>query len=86
MLIDPHYEAKHSRSVSDGLILDLINHSLDGCEFEYVSRTPDGHEYFTVEPIYFDGKPYRLVWVLFPMSASLGVINCFRRPHGKKYV
>ena len=83
IVIDPHYEAKHSKSVNDEIILHLIRTHLDGGIFPVDGVGTQGHEYFTTEPLFYEGKPYRLVWLLPPEGDSLGVVNCFRRSSGK---
>ena len=83
IVIDPHYEIKHSKSVNDEIILHLIRTHLDGGTFPVDGVGDQGHKYYTTEPLFFEGKPYRLVWLLPPEGDSLGVVNCFRRSSGK---
>jgi hypothetical protein len=58
-VIDPHYEKKHGESVNDFLILELL-HSLDGRTLQSVATDSSGFEYYVLDPVYFDSKPYRL--------------------------
>jgi hypothetical protein len=83
IVIDPHYEVKHLGSINDEIILDLIRIHLDGGIFPVDEVGKDGHEYFTTEPLYHQGKPFRLVWLLPADGDQLGVVNCFRRSYGK---
>lgn len=82
VLIDPHYEIKHSDTINDALILDLVK-KLNGGTFEFDKMTPVGWEIYSNDPWYLDRKPYRLIWCLHPDEAYIGVINVFRRPNGK---
>ena len=82
VLIDSHYEVRHAGSITDSLILKLVS-LLDGEEREVEAVTAIGYEVFRVDPIYCDGKTYRLVITLPPDrdrggSDYLGVINAFR--------
>lgn len=83
LVIDPHYEKRHGASVTDEIILALIT-GLDGIEIEPDAVDKAGFRYFVTEPHYFEGKPYRLVWLLPRDSSFLGIVNCFRRPHEKR--
>lgn len=83
IVIDPHYEEKHSKAINDELILHLVSSHLDDGVFQPIAVGAEGHEYFSSEPLYCKGKPYRLVWLLPPIDGSLGVVNCFRRSYGK---
>lgn len=38
----------------------------------------DGFEYFTVEPVELESRPYRLVLLLYVHDDFLGVVNAFR--------
>lgn len=86
LIIDSHYEIRHSGSITDSLILSLVK-LLDGEEREIETVTSSGFEIFRVDPVYFGGKAYRLVLTLPPCdqenSDYLGVINVFR-VHGRK--
>ncbi len=82
VLIDSHYEIRHSDTINDALILELVK-KLNGGTFEHDRVTPAGWEIYANDPWYLDGKPYRIVWCLHPEETCLGVINVFRRPYGK---
>jgi hypothetical protein len=84
LVIDDHYEKKHKAVVNDELIIHLVKKYLDGNIFEPSSIDGEGYEYFVSEPVFFEDRPFRLVWLLHQKFAYVGVINCFRRSHGKK--
>ena len=77
VVIDPHFEAKHSASIDDQIILGLVK-QLDGRFFE-----PDAvnglFAYFVTDKILLAGKAYKLVWLLENDALYIGVINAFRR-------
>lgn len=76
VVVDPHYEAKHSE-ISDELILKLLD-LLDGKEFKPEER--DGEwEFFMIDQLEYEEKRYRLVWRMRDQCLFIGVINCFRR-------
>ena len=58
VVIDPHYELKHSDSISDSLVIELVC-LLDGGDFTPEAVTK-GFEYYTTENLVLDGKNYRL--------------------------
>lgn len=82
VLIDSHYEIKHSDTINDALILELVK-KLNGGIFEFDKITSAGWEIYANDPWYLDRKPYRIIWCLHPEEPYLGVINVFRRPHAK---
>ena len=76
VVIDPHYESRHS-NIDDDLILELVGY-LNRKEF--LAEERDGEwEYFMLDQIEHGGKFYRLVWCMRDRSSFIGVINCFRR-------
>lgn len=77
IVIDPHYELKHSDSMSDSLIVELVC-LLDGGDFT-PEATTKGFEYFTAENLILKGKHYRLIWLLEKDQLYIGVINAYRR-------
>ena len=83
LVIDSHYEKKHGSTVNDQIILELIA-ALDGIEVESDAVDESGFKYFVTQPHYFEGKPYRLVWLLPPDHRYLGIVNCYRRSHAKE--
>ena len=76
IVIDKHYAEKHSESVDDQTILDLVK-TLDGEDFLFESEHGD-FQYFTAEPVFKSDAPYRLIMVLCIHDDYLGVINVFR--------
>ena len=78
VVVDPHFEVKHSKAMNDEIILALVQ-NLDGRELEPVGVDSDGFCYFKTEPMYYRGKPFRLVWLIDPEKTYIGVLNCFRR-------
>jgi len=79
VIIDPHFEIKHSKIMDDESILALVQ-NLDGRVLEPIGIDKDGFCYFKTEPMYFKGKPFRLVWLIDPENRYIGILNCFRRP------
>jgi len=75
VVIDQHYHVKHPE-INDELILSLVQ-TLSGGNFP-IEEEKDGFEYFAVEPVMSDEKPYRLVLLLYAHDDFLGVINAFR--------
>jgi hypothetical protein len=77
VVIDPHYEKKHSGSINDEVILGLVN-LLSGGSYE--PETEEGaFQYFVVENLRFGGKSYRLIWLLEKDEIYIGVVNAYRR-------
>ena len=75
VVIDSHYEEKHSTSMSDELILDLVN-ELDG-RFE-VPETKDGRYSYFATLIELRKKQYRLIWLLEDHAIYIGIVNAYR--------
>ncbi len=80
VIIDPHYEEKHSDNITDELILSLALR-LNG-RFEIPVSTKDEYSYF-VTIIELNGKQYRLVWLLEADAVYIGVVNAFRDSKGE---
>ncbi len=75
VIIDQHYRIAHS-DIDDALILKLVMELNLG---NYpIENEKDGFEYFVVEPVIHDDKPYRLVLLLCVHDDFLGVVNAFR--------
>lgn len=81
VIIDQHYKIKHPE-LSDWIILELLR-SLNFREF-YLDLSNENFQYYTIEPVFYQSKPYRLILVLEKESSYIGVINAFR-VQGKKY-
>ncbi len=77
IIIDPHFEEKHKFSINDEIIIRLVE-SLNGGEFEPETINPP-FEYYKGERIKFDGKLYRLIWMLEKDQIYIGVVNAHRR-------
>lgn len=77
VIIDPHYEEKHAKSINDEIILELVK-TLDGKLFD-----PDDekvpYSYYVTDKIEYAGKLYKLVWLLEDHEIYIGVINAYRR-------
>jgi hypothetical protein len=77
VVIDPHFEAKHSASIDDQLILGLVK-ELNGRLFE-PDTTKGPFAFFVTDKILLAGKAYKLIWLLEDDALYIGVINAFRR-------
>lgn len=75
VVVDQHYQINHP-DMNDKLILNLVK-ELDNGNFA-IREQKGNFQYFTVEPIELDNKPYRLVLLLCIHDDFLGVINAFR--------
>lgn len=75
VIIDPHYKEKHAR-LNDVAIMEMVG-QLNGQNFP-IEETHGEFQYFRVEPVYHDGKPYRLILLLSVADDFLGVVNAFR--------
>ena len=74
--VDPHYEEKHSASITDALILELVqqvDHWL-----MMLSAEVKGYEFYEADGT-LKGKTYRLILVIPPGGSYLGVRNAYRR-------
>ena len=77
VIVDPHYEKKHSHSIDDGIILKLVQ-TLD-CEQHEAVAVDEGYSYFVKDRILVEGKSYKLIWLLEKHEIYVGVINAYRR-------
>jgi hypothetical protein len=77
VVIDPHFEEKHAGTITDDIILGLVK-LIDGKDTD-----PDDEDlpyfYFTSDKLEFNGKPYKLVWLLEVGQDYIGVVNAYRR-------
>ena len=77
VIIDPHYERRHSKAITDEIILELVK-ILNGNRFEPDST--DSHfQYFVSDGLWLNGKKYKLVWLLEKNEIYIGVVNAYRR-------
>ncbi len=77
IVIDPHYEVKHAESVDDDLIVALVK-TLNGRRFEPV-KVDEEYEYFVEDQILYEGRYYKLIWLLEEDEVYVGVVNAYRR-------
>lgn len=77
VIIDSHYEKKHSATVDDQIILKLVK-TLDGEIIEPDAEDPP-YSYFSQDRIELDGKFYKLIWLLEDDELYVGVVNAYRR-------
>ncbi len=75
VVIDQHYKEKH-KEVTDEIILGLIR-EINGSNYDIESEK-NGFQYFTVEPVLYEEKPYRLILLLCIHGDFIGVVNAFR--------
>ncbi|MCC6278945.1 MAG: hypothetical protein LC102_01090 [Ignavibacteriales bacterium] len=78
VVIDPHYEEKHAESISDEIILELVQ-LLNGKIFLPKSIDEDGYQYFTNDGLELNDKRYKLIWLLHDNEIYIGVVNAYRR-------
>lgn len=76
VIIDSHYEDKHSESIDDKIILRLVE-KLDGKLFEPEDRN-GLYSYFVTDKIELDQKPYKLIWLTEENKMYVGVVNAYR--------
>ena len=76
VIIDQHYKKKHADTINDLLILKLVQ-MLDATVYK-IENEIDGFQYFTIEPLIFSDKPYRLVVTICIADDFLGVVNAYR--------
>lgn len=77
VIIDPHYEAKHSDSISDEVIVSLVK-LLDGGTYPVQDKN-EPFEYFATDGLILGNKMYKLVWLLEDDQIYTGVVNAYRR-------
>lgn len=77
VIIDPHYEEKHTKSINDELILELVKLLHKGA-FP-VQEQDEGFEYFVNDNLKLGGKTYKLIWLLEDNKLYIGVVNAHRR-------
>lgn len=76
LIISNHYKKKHAKYISDELIIKFIEKYLDGETFKG-GKKKGVWEYFDLEPILYNDKKYKLVWLFHEnISDFLGIVNC----------
>ena len=80
VVIDPHYEIKHSDEVNDEVIVSLVL-LLNGTE-QLPEDTKDEFSYYATI-VKYQQKSYRLVWLLEDHKIYIGVVNAFRDSRGE---
>ena len=75
VVIDSHYEEKHSDYMDDGLIVDLVK-KLDG-RIETPQEVDEEYSYFATL-VNYEQKQYRLIWLLEDGAIYIGVLNAYR--------
>ena len=75
VVIDSHFEEKHSSYMSDNLILKLVD-DLDGRRELPESKVGQFSYFATL--IEVGRKQYRLIWLLEDHSIFIGVVNAYR--------
>jgi len=77
VIIDDHYEEKHSPTINDELILELVQ-TLDQKLFEPVDvKAP--YSYFVTDQMEYNNQYYKLIWMLEENEIYIGVVNAYRR-------
>jgi len=77
LVIDPHFEEKHSSSISDELIIELVK-KLDG-KFIFPEKVSAPFSYFVEDKVEHSGKLYKLIWLTEDKQIYIGVVNAYRR-------
>jgi hypothetical protein len=77
VIIDPLFEERHSESISDDIILELVK-TLDG-EVVVPDQETAPFQYFSNDKIELNGKFYKLIWLLEDEQIFIGVVNAYRR-------
>ena len=77
VIIDDHYEEKHSDTINDELIMGLVS-QLDQKYFEPVD-VKEPYSFFVLDQMEYKSKYYKLIWLLERNEMYIGVINAYRR-------
>lgn len=78
LIIDPHYLKKHSQSVTDKIIIALVE-MLNGRRFVPDKVNDQGFEFYVEDKMKLKGKTYKLIWLLKNDGIYVGIVNCYRR-------
>lgn len=82
IVIDPHYEEKHSDTIDDQIVIKLVK-QMDQEVHLPQSTDDEGFSYFVREDLELNGKSYRLIWLTHEHEIYIGVVNVYRRPKKK---
>ena len=77
VVIDPHYEQKHQKSVNDEIILELAK-TLNAKEHRHIAISKT-YKYFVNDKVKYRERFYKLIWMLEDNENYLGIINVYRR-------
>jgi hypothetical protein len=77
VIIDAHYEKKHSSSITDEIILDLVKQLHGRVVLPDEEKPP--YSYFIQDRMELNGKFYRLIWLAENHELYIGVVNAHRR-------
>jgi len=78
VVIDPHYKEKHAASITDEVILKLVQ-LLNGRSFTPVDTDEQGFQYFVNDRLELNGRFYKLIWILHDKEIFIGIVNAYRR-------
>lgn len=77
VIIDPHYELKHSGTIDDTVVLKLV-YLLSGENFEPEAEVGN-FQYLVSDNLILGQKRFRLIWLLEKDEIYIGVVNAYRR-------
>ena len=81
VVIDSHYEKRHSKAMSDELILKLVAQLNGRKEIPEASKGP---YFFFATLLEHNSKQYRLIWLLEEDAIYIGVVNAYRDRRKKR--
>ncbi len=81
VVIDSHYEKRHSKAMRDELVLKLVA-QLDGRK--EVPEASKGPYSFFATLLEHNSKQYRLIWLLEEDAIYIGVVNAYRDRRKKR--
>ena len=76
IIIDSHYEKKHSKSINDELILCLVENL--NTKYYEADDVKKPYSYFVTDRIEYLGKYFKLIWLMESQKSYIGVINAYR--------
>jgi hypothetical protein len=90
LIIHSHYEQNHGSYMTDKIIkaivqqIDQRNNFVPKLSGSIADKPNEYWQSFSEEPLFYNGKPHRLVWYWQSNKNIIWVLNCFRVPR-KKY-